>query len=228
MNRVEWLADRRRRTLAGYDTAYAPTYDEDDVPLSDTHRGFVTAVLDSCPPDGRVLDAACGTGRYVGLAGAAGRRVTGVDQSAGMLAQARAKYPDADLRLVGLQELDFDAEFDAAMCVDAMENVPPEEWPLVAAALRRALRPGGQLYLTVEMTDEQALLDAFAVATEQGLPAVLGEDTRRDAGYHYYPQLEQVRVWLAGAGLELVDEAHSPGEHWSYSYEHFRCRAPGG
>jgi hypothetical protein len=31
------------------------------------------------------------------------------------------------------------------MCVDAMENVFPEDWPQVLANLRRALRPGGHL-----------------------------------------------------------------------------------
>jgi SAM-dependent methyltransferase len=228
MNRTEWLAERRRRTQDGYDTGYAPTYDLDDPPTSDTHLRFASAVIASCPPHGRVLDAACGTGKYLGLVLAEGRVATGIDQSAGMLAQAVAKYPGADLRRVALQDLDFDAEFDAALCVDAMENVPPEEWPDVLAGLCRALRPGGELYLTVEMTDEQALEDAFATATELGLPAVFGEDTRRDSGYHFYPRLDRVRAWLAGAGLDLVDAAHSPGDHPSYSYEHFRCRsAPG-
>jgi hypothetical protein len=30
-----------------------------------------------------------------------------------------------------------------------MENVPPEQWPLVLANLHRAVRPGGVMYLTV-------------------------------------------------------------------------------
>ena len=28
------------------------------------------------------------------------------------------------------------------MTIDGLENVPPEDWPLVLANLRRALRPG--------------------------------------------------------------------------------------
>ena len=40
------------------------------------------------------------------------------------------------------------------MTIDAMENVTPEDWPPVLANLRRAVRPGGHLYLTVEEADE--------------------------------------------------------------------------
>jgi hypothetical protein len=42
---------------------------------------------------GTVLDAACGTGKYWPALLAAGLQVTGVDQSAGMLAQASRKHP---------------------------------------------------------------------------------------------------------------------------------------
>jgi hypothetical protein len=95
------------------------------------------------------------------------------------------------------------------MCVDAMENVPPEQWPIVLTSLRRAVHDGGYLYLTVELTDDDALA------------AVAGEDARRGGGYHFYPRLDQVRDWLADAGVGIVDEAHSPGGHPSYSYQHF-------
>jgi len=68
------------------------------------------------------------------------------------------------------------------MCVDAMVNVIPEDWPLVLANLRRALRPGGHLYLTVELLDEQELERVFAEATASGLPVVRGEHTSPGGG----------------------------------------------
>ena len=71
-----------------------------------------------------------------------------------MLAKARARQLATKVEKVGLQELAFDAEFDGAMTIDAMENVPPEDWPVVLANLHRAVRPGGHLYLTVEMVDD--------------------------------------------------------------------------
>jgi SAM-dependent methyltransferase len=207
VDRAEWLRERRRVTTERFDKLHAATYDQEEwAAISPTHRRFVDQLIQRCPPGGRILDAACGTGKYFGMVLGAGRRVVGTDQSAGMLAQARAKYPEVPTETVGLQELAFDGEFDAVMCVDAMENVFPEDWPLVLANLRRALRPGGHLYLTVELIDERELERVFAEAVASGLPVVRGEHTSRGGGYHYYPSLEQVAAWVREAGLEALED----------------------
>ena len=147
MDRRDWLIERRAAVEASYDSE-APSYDDNPYPV-ETQERFVERLVATCPPGGIVLDAPCGTGRYFAQIAAAGRRVVGIDQSAGMLEQARARGIAVDLHQVGLQELDFEDEFDAAMTVDAMENVFPEDWPAVVANLRRAVRAGGYLYLTV-------------------------------------------------------------------------------
>jgi SAM-dependent methyltransferase len=223
VDRNAWLAERRRTTEERHDTIHAFTYDEHYGEIGPTHRRFVADLLERCPPGGLVLDAACGTGKFFGMVLDAGRRVVGTDQSTGMLARARARYPAVPLERVGLQELDFEAEFDAVMCIDAMENIPPEDWPRVLANLRRALRPGGHLYLTVEEADDAELDQALADATARGLPAVRGELAEEGAGYHYYPSREQVRSWLEEGRLTLVAEDHSPGD--GYGYLHLLTRA---
>jgi hypothetical protein len=63
----------------------------------------------------------------------AGHRVAGADQSAGMLAQARARGIAFSLERTALQYLSYAREFDAVITVDAMENIPPEDWPRVLA-----------------------------------------------------------------------------------------------
>jgi ubiquinone/menaquinone biosynthesis C-methylase UbiE len=225
VNRQEWLQDVRREAEQRFDTVFAPTYDEQDPPIDATHRRFVAELISGCRSDGTILDAACGTGKYFAMVRDGGRRVVGCDQSAGMLAQAAAKFPDVETNKVGLQELAYNGEFDAAMCVDAMENVFPEDWPAVLANLRRALRPGGCLYFTVEMTDPDWLIESFAIATERRLPVVPNEDTNRGGeAYHHYPPLDQVRGWLDAAGLDVIEEMHSDGDHPSYSYQHFLTR----
>jgi SAM-dependent methyltransferase len=207
VDRGKWLRERRRVATERYDTLHAATYDQQEwAVISPTHQRFVDQLIQRCPPGGRILDAACGTGKYFGMVLDTGRRVVGTDQSAGMLAQARAKHPEVPTEQVGLQELAFDAEFDAVMCVDAMEQVFPEDWPLVLANLRRALRPGGHLYLTVELIDEQELERAFAEAAASGLPVVRGELTSPGGGYHYYPSLDQVAAWVRDAGLESLED----------------------
>jgi SAM-dependent methyltransferase len=216
MDRRAWLDDQRVQTEERYDRLYSPTYDDDDSPITPTHRRFVEKVIDSCPPGGAILDAPCGTGRYFEMVLAAGRTVVGLDQSAGMLARARAKHPEVVLEKVGLQELEFDGAFDAAMCIDAMEYVFPEDWPRVLAKLHRAVRGNGLIYLTVEQIDAAEIASVFAEATAEGLPVVHGENIRRGGGYHYYPTRDRVSRWLAAEGLEIVDEDVSRARTFGY------------
>jgi SAM-dependent methyltransferase len=221
VDREAWLRERRRTAEERHDTIHAFTYDDQYGEIGPTHRRFVADLLERCAPGGTVLDAACGTGKYFAMVLDAGRRVVGTDQSTGMLARARARFPGVPLERVGLQELAFDAEFDAVMCIDAMENIPPEDWPRVVGNLRRALRPGGHLYLTVEQVDDDELDREFADATARGLPVVRGEESRD--GYHYYPSREQVGYWMEEGMLVVVAEDSSPGD--GYGYLHLLARA---
>lgn len=217
-DRTTWLAERRRAVEADY-TRDGPTYDDGYDPATPVHRRLVTSLIDRTPPGGTVLDAACGTGPYIGMLRDAGLTVVGADQSAGMLTRAKQKHPSVAFVQTGLQELTFDGAFDAAVCVDAIEHVPPEEWPLVLGNLRRALRPGGHLYLTVEEVPSEDLERAFAEGTRAGAPIVHGEDVGDDTGgYHHYPRRDRVGTWLADAGFTVADEA----DEWldGYGYHH--------
>jgi len=165
------------------------------------------------------LDAPCGTGRYFPMVAAAGHRVLGADQSAGMLAKARARGIATALDQVRLQELPYDGAFDAVLTIDAMEHIPPEGWPVVLAHLHRAVRPGGLLYLTVEETTEPVIEDAFAALTRRGLPVVRGEVIDGNVGgYHYYPGPDQVTAWFQAAGLQILDEGYQPEDGWGYRH----------
>jgi ubiquinone/menaquinone biosynthesis C-methylase UbiE len=216
MDRATWLREQRLRAEADYDSRYSATYDADAEPMTSTHRRFARRVVRASPVGGTVLDAACGTGKYFGVVLSAGRKVVGVDQSTGMLDQARAKFPTAELIHSSLQELDLEPAFDGVMCVDAMENVPPEDWPAVLANLHRVLRPEGLLYLTVEEHDQADIDRAYADGAARGLPVVRGEFLFHGSDYHFVPAREQVAEWIAGEGLSVFEEADSPGDGFSY------------
>jgi ubiquinone/menaquinone biosynthesis C-methylase UbiE len=224
MDRREWLAQRRAAVIAAYD-AGAPAYDQHDYP-SDLQRQWVTRALRLIPPGATVLDAPCGTGKYFALVAAAGHRVAGVDQSAGMLAEARHRGIAFSLEHTALQDLSYAHEFDAVLTVDAMENIPPEDWPLVLANLHRAVRPGGVMYLTVEEVDQSKISQAFDTLSERGLPVVRGELVEGDvAGYHYYPGREQVMEWFGQEHLAIADEGFRQEDGWAY--RHFLLRTRG-
>jgi SAM-dependent methyltransferase len=222
MERQAWLDERRAAVLDWYDQE-AASYDEHGYP-NQVQQDWVARLLAQCPVAATILDAPCGTGRYFPIVASAGHRVFGADQSAGMLAKARARGVAIALDQVSLQELPYTGEFDAVMTIDAMENVPPEDWPLVLANLRRAARPGGLVYLTVEEVAEPVVEEAFLTLTQRGQPAVRGEVVDGDvAGYHYYPGRAQVTDWLRAADLQIIDEGFSQEDGWGY--RHFLLQA---
>lgn len=225
VDRQTWLAQRRAAVIAAYDTG-AATYDQHEYP-ADTQLDWVRRVLLRLPPDSLVLDAPCGTGRYFPLVAAAGHRVIGIDQSSAMLEQARQRRIAVSLENLSLQDLAYEQLFDAVLTIDAMENVPPEEWPRVLLNLRRALRPGGLLYMTVEDIDEAQIRDAYASLRHAGAPAVYGEVTEGDvAGYHYYPGRAQVVEWFVAEGLHILEETYKQ-EDGGWGYHHFLLNADG-
>lgn len=107
------------------------------------------AMLAMLPPvDGRdVLDAGCGSGLYCGLLLDRGARVTGVDESAAMLAHARRRLAgrEVELRVADLRNpLPFaDASFDGIVSALVLHYV--RDWSVPLAEFRRVLRPDGWL-----------------------------------------------------------------------------------
>jgi SAM-dependent methyltransferase len=200
-----------------YDTIFAADYDEKWGRIDPTHARMVARFLELCGEGALILDAACGTGKYWRMILRHGCQVVGVDQSTQMLKRAAQKFPGIPVRKLGLQEMDFHQEFAGVMCVDAMENVPPEDWPAVLANFHRALVPGGYLYLTVEQAEAGQIERAWQEGKRLGLPVVWGE-VAHEGGYHYYPPVERVRAWLEEAGFAVIGEASGDG------YHHFLAR----
>ena len=224
-DRAAWLLSLRRANELQEDEL-DPTYDDEWGEISETHRRFVERFVSVLPAGGRVLDAACGTGKYFGIVLGSGRLVVGVDQSRAHLATARDKHPEAVVEQHDLQDLPFRDEFDGVMCVDAMEFMPPEDWPLVLGRFRQALHSHGQLYLTVELVPEQKVLDLNREARGWGLPVIDGEVIwEGPAGYyHYYPALPQVRTWLADSGFGIDEELEGQWDA-GYAYHHVLAHA---
>lgn len=110
--------------------------------------------------DQRILDMGCGTGRHALELARRGYRVTGVDLSDGMLAQARAAAAAEGLTTVTFQQADAtrystDQPFDRVYCVCegslgliGTGSNPQEHDLSVIRNLYNALKPGGRMLIT--------------------------------------------------------------------------------
>jgi len=206
LERPVWLREIRRLSEERYDTLHAPSYDAYwGVTIYPTHERFFKRFLALCPPQALILDAACGTGKYWPMILDSGRTIFAIDQSQAMLNIAHAKHIQVTIEKMGLQEMPYAEAFDAACCMDAMENVFPEDWPLVLNNLQRAIKEAAYLYFTVELADEKEIEQAFLAGQGLGMPVVYGE-WAHEGGYHYYPKIEHVREWVQQARFELVEE----------------------
>ena len=105
---------------------------------------------------GQVLDAGCGDGRFTAwLHGRfPGAKVTGLDSNDELLARARARHPELDLRVgeVGSSALEG-RRFDLIVCTDVLEHIADDRAALRWFADR--LEPGGRLVLHVPADDQR-------------------------------------------------------------------------
>lgn len=216
MDRTTWLKELQRDCEEKYDD-YAPLYCEKYGLYSNiTHQQFIQEFLSHLSPNSTILDAACGAGRYEPFFLEKGHSIIGVDQSQGMLLRAKEKFPNVQYEKIGLQDIAYHEVFDGTICMDAMENVCPEDWPLVLNNFNRALKPLGYLYFTaetIENMDENEIIQAYERAKQAGLPVVYGEWPDEEV-YHYHPTNQQVQEWVQRAGFEILKIAN--GEIWYY------------
>ncbi|MET7653289.1 MULTISPECIES: class I SAM-dependent methyltransferase [unclassified Streptomyces] len=131
----------------GYDLL-APTFDHTPFRTPDAVLDAVTSALEGTGPYEDGLDLCCGTGAGVEvLATVCRTSVTGVDFSAGMLAQARGRSRPAGPRVswvrADARALPFTAAFDLVVSFGAFGHFLPRELPGLFAQVRTALRPGG-------------------------------------------------------------------------------------
>lgn len=174
----------------------------------------------------KVIDVGCGSGALtVVLAEIVGaENVAGVDPSEPFVAEARARVPEADLRVGPAESLPFeDATFDAALSQLVFHFV--QDPARSVAEMRRVTRPGGRVAACVwDMTGGMRLLRSYwdaareagatgpdeierfggrpgqlaALWREAGLRDVAGDALTVSADYRSFDELWQSLLGAAG------------------------------
>jgi len=129
----------------GYDLL-APKFDHTPFRTPQVILDATAQALSELGPFSHGLDVCCGTGAGMKvLKSLCQGPITGVDFSAGMLAQARNAYPDATWVRADARALPFAGQFDLAVTFGALGHFLPAERPALFEGVYRALRPGGLL-----------------------------------------------------------------------------------
>lgn len=110
--------------------------------------------LEALPAGGRILEIGCGHGEPIAATlAAAGRRVTGIDPSAAMIAQARHTVPPAEFHCMTLAELDETGAFDGACSFFSFLCMDPIELRIGLERLHSAMKAGAPLLIVSAVPD---------------------------------------------------------------------------
>lgn len=124
-------------------------------------------VLDanSIGPSSKVLDVGCGTGLLCALAAGRGAEVAGIDASAGQLAVARERLPDADFEQGDMENLPFESgKFDLVTCCNALQYATN---PVAALReMKRVATPDGTIGIMTRGSKGPHGGNAYAAALE--------------------------------------------------------------
>lgn len=121
--------------------------------ISDTQTELIWRLLE-LEPGAKVLDLACGHGRIANRLAVKGAAVTGLDATAGFLELAREDARDRNVEVDyvsgDMRELAWEQRFDAVASVfTSFGYFDDDDNRRVLQGVRRALRPGGRLWLDV-------------------------------------------------------------------------------
>jgi len=116
-----------------------------------------------------ILDVGCGAGLFVKMAHDMGASLTGLDLSEPLLTLAEERTPKAEFHLSDMAELPFpDASFDIITAFNSVQFAPsPVD---VLNEVRRVVRPGGKVAITVWGHPEECEAAGFIMSLREFLP----------------------------------------------------------
>ena len=144
-------------------------------------------------PGERILDLGCGTGQLTAEIARSGAQVTGLDNSADMLADARKNFPDLSFVVGDAARFDFPEPFDAVFSNAVLHWVKDADGAV--GSIARALHPGGRFVAEFGGRGNIRTVQA-------ALRAVLGPGADEQSPW-YYPSIGEYAPVMERHGLEV-------------------------
>jgi SAM-dependent methyltransferase len=159
------------------------------------HPAVLRALCETISPPSNVLEVGCGTGNYItAIAALAGCACWGIDPSAEMLAQARARNPRLDLRIGQAERPGIEGvRFDLIFSVDVIHHVGDR--PAYMGEAYRLLQPGGRVCTA---TDSE-----WIIRHRQPLAAYFPETVEVELAR--YPRVDALCDMMDRAGLAEIE-----------------------
>ncbi len=159
--------------------------------------------LEYLPDQPVVLDGGCGSGLKSKLLHELGARVTGLDISSGLLAEAVKAYPEINFVTGDLRSLPFkDQSFDGVMLYAAIVHLETiAEVDQVLHECFRVLKPEGKLYLRVKLQ-----------TGENGTEVITDSLSGHDRFFRYYKQPE-LDTLLENSGFKILERKFPEDGH---------------
>jgi SAM-dependent methyltransferase len=161
---------------------------------------FTTPFLMYLPRTGSILEAGCGTGKYVAALQARGFDIEGIDFAEGTVSRVRAANPEIQVSVGDITAIDRpDQHYGAYISIGVVEHFfdGPERGLNEAF---RVLMPGGIALITVPLLN---LPRRKLLQTATGI-----DDEVDDSGWRFYQYFfdpNDFRHRLEGAGFHVVD-----------------------
>jgi len=171
-----------------------------DSSLYDDRHSFVWRAGESLvellhpEPGERILDLGCGTGHLTAKIAESGAKVTGLDSSTSMVAQARQNFPGLKFVLADARDFRFDEPFDAVFSNAALHWIHEAE--AVVRCVAAALRPGGRFVLEMGVKGNVGRI-------RKAIEDVTAESGRTPKCPWFYPSAGEYATLLEKHGFEV-------------------------
>ena len=175
--------------------ALAPRWDAwSSAIVPDVREEWARKIEQHATPGERVVELGCGTGVPVGRFLAARYEYTGIDASPGMVAQARAALPGANLLRADMHTVDFPpASLGAVIAFSSISHTPRDQHAALFAKIAAWIRLGGVFIGNLHSRDDP---DSYE-------PTWLGAGPMRWSGFN---GTTNIRL-LTEAGFSVIESA---------------------